>query len=327
MKKAILLSTLIIFITALGFNQASAAPPASDVDCTNPCIDSYEIEDGAVTRADVEPIANVVVVALSGGDFISIQEAIDSITPSSSNPYVIDVMPGTYVENVVMKSYMHLRGAGREVTTIESPSASSGYYVIIINTLTDVAISGLTIKGGYFGITISSSSPTITANTITGNAFYGIFNSSSSPMVSDNIFTGNNGPAIRSFDSSPTITANTFKGGNYGVYDDNASSTITGNFFHELYNAAIQSRGDSSSMIAGTTITGNFGYGIRADTNATPVIIHNRITDNDVFGYLDIYVDSTSIPNISFNVYDTITGTTGVGKYNVDSNGNDAPAP
>jgi hypothetical protein len=39
-------------------------------------------------------------------------------------------------------------------------------------------------------------------------------------------------------------------------------------------------------------------------------------------------VDSTSIPNISFNIYDDIGGvTTGVGMFNVNSGGGAAPAP
>jgi len=38
-------------------------------------------------------------------------------------------------------------------------------------------------------------------------------------------------------------------------------------------------------------------------------------------------VDSTSTPNISFNIYDDITGTNGKGMYNVDSKGDAVPAP
>jgi hypothetical protein len=54
------------------------------------------------------------------------------------------------------------------------------------------------------------------------------------------------------------------------------------------------------------------------------MIIHNRITNNGVSAE-DLYVDPTSTPNISFNVYDDINGTTGVGQYNVNSGGDPAP--
>jgi len=40
-----------------------------------------------------------------------------------------------------------------------------------------------------------------------------------------------------------------------------------------------------------------------------------------------MYDISSSTPNISFNVYDTIIGTTGVGQFNVKSDGSLAPAP
>jgi len=65
--------------------------------------------------------SNVVVVASSGGDYTSIQAAIDSITDASaSNPYLVWVAPGVYTEQVAMKSHVHLRGAGQEATVITS---------------------------------------------------------------------------------------------------------------------------------------------------------------------------------------------------------------
>ncbi|MCB0044153.1 MAG: hypothetical protein KDD92_01850 [Caldilineaceae bacterium] len=63
---------------------------------------------------------NVVVVAKSGGDYDSIKDAMDAISPSSSSPYLIYVAPGTYDEQVVMKEYVHLKGAGPYVTMIST---------------------------------------------------------------------------------------------------------------------------------------------------------------------------------------------------------------
>jgi hypothetical protein len=69
---------------------------------------------------------NVVVVAKSGGDYTSVQAAIDSITDAeSNNQYLVWVAPGMYEEQVTMKPYVHLQGAGQEVTVIWSNASSS----------------------------------------------------------------------------------------------------------------------------------------------------------------------------------------------------------
>ena len=96
---------------------------------------------------------------------------------------------------------------------------------------------------------------------------------------------------------------------------------MTGNPFYGIYNAS-----SSSPTISGNTITGNGGSGIY-NSSSSPTIIHNRITGNGGETATDIYVAPTSIPNISFNIYDDIDGTTGVGMFNVNSSGGAAPAP
>jgi hypothetical protein len=69
---------------------------------------------------------NVVIVAKGGGDYITVQEAIDSITDAGpSNPYLVWVAPGVYSETVAMKPYVHLQGAGQEATVINSTASFS----------------------------------------------------------------------------------------------------------------------------------------------------------------------------------------------------------
>ena len=72
--------------------------------------------------------AGVVVVAKSGGDYTTVQAAIDSLTHATAdNPYLVWVAPGVYNEMVIMKPYVHLQGAGQETTVISSNASSSGW--------------------------------------------------------------------------------------------------------------------------------------------------------------------------------------------------------
>jgi hypothetical protein len=64
---------------------------------------------------------NVVIVAQSGGDYTSVQAAIDSITDAAiDNPYLVWVAPGVYSETVAMQPHVHVQGAGQDATHITS---------------------------------------------------------------------------------------------------------------------------------------------------------------------------------------------------------------
>jgi hypothetical protein len=93
--------------------------------------------------------AGHVVVAKSGGDFTTITAALNAINPTFDNRYVIDVMPGEYVENFHMKSFVHLRGAGM------NSSGCISCNVISLSNLEEVEISGIAVRSapnGFSGI-------------------------------------------------------------------------------------------------------------------------------------------------------------------------------
>ncbi|MBN1318953.1 MAG: hypothetical protein JXA42_25955 [Anaerolineales bacterium] len=71
---------------------------------------------------------NVVVVAQNGGDFTSVQDAIDSIKDAATdNPYLVWIAPGVYQEIVTMESNIHLQGAGQQATIIRSDADTSSW--------------------------------------------------------------------------------------------------------------------------------------------------------------------------------------------------------
>jgi hypothetical protein len=82
----------------------------------------------ALYALDAQGYAGVVTVARSGGDFTSVQAAIDEISDANpENPYLVWVAPGVYSETVRLKPYVHLQGAGEEETIIVSAISNAGW--------------------------------------------------------------------------------------------------------------------------------------------------------------------------------------------------------
>ncbi len=328
-------------------------------------IKTGHIQDGAVTdvkimgpisSSKIQKPANVIVVAKTGGDFTSIQAAIEAITPTSDNPYLIKVMPGTYIESlgITLKSYMHLAGSGKDTTLIKITGASVG---IRLWNIRDVSISGFAIHGdltpGTVGFWIlNAENFTINDNFVGKCASYGLQLGASSGRIMNNVFSENvcnisaqsatgleivnnritgdgrissYGCGIVSQGSDTRIVNNYIAKSQYGIYLDYVSPVILGNVITDN-TVGILAR-STFAKITNNTITNNTENGIQVSVvsgASSPVITHNVITGHTI---ADISVDSFSMPNISFNIYDSLSGTTGVGLYNVTSNGLNAPQP
>jgi hypothetical protein len=82
-------------------------------------------KDGASGQDAARP-ARIVWVAASGGDFTSVQAALDSITDASpANRYLVRIAPGVYEGKVVLKNGVDLEGSGQGVTVLSSIGSSS----------------------------------------------------------------------------------------------------------------------------------------------------------------------------------------------------------
>jgi hypothetical protein len=93
----------------------------------------------------------LVVVARIGGNYTSIQAAIDSVHGASAgNPYLVWVAPGTYSESITMKPNVHLAGAGQNVTIITSSATnlSSPYVTATLVLTAHVSVRNLSIYNG-----------------------------------------------------------------------------------------------------------------------------------------------------------------------------------
>jgi hypothetical protein len=107
---------------------------------------------------------NVITVATSGGDFTSVAAALASISDSSSsNRYLVRVMPGVYTETdlVVVKNYVHVQGSGPNATVVTSSrsSGSPGNASATVDLLDHGRISNLTVRNtgtGTYSIALYS---------------------------------------------------------------------------------------------------------------------------------------------------------------------------
>ena len=185
--------------------------------------------DGSI-QTSAAAKAKHVSVAPTGGDYSTIQAAIDAINPTADGPYVIDVAPGTYSETVRMKSHVHLRGAGRDATMLSpdfSASTEPGAAAIVLGNLVGVTISGFTLNG---------------MNGLNPDGTFGIFDDGSSPVIRDNRIVGFRGgclstgqypceTAIHSQNSTPRITGNIIEDSGVGIFLRNATAYIDGNSF------------------------------------------------------------------------------------------------
>jgi hypothetical protein len=83
---------------------------------------------GSVISAEGSSYAEVVVVAKSGGDYDSIQAAIDAVkgVASYKEPYLVWVAPGLYEGEVTVAPHVHLQGAGQGATRLSCGVSGDG---------------------------------------------------------------------------------------------------------------------------------------------------------------------------------------------------------
>jgi hypothetical protein len=144
---------------------------------------------------------NVLVVAKSGGDYTSVAAALAATSSASpANRYLVWVAPGVYTETELsqVRQYVHLRGAGPNVTVVTSTrsGATPGNAAATAQLDDNGLISDITIRNtgtGTFGIGIWSSDATRTtridnvvaeATGAGGTGHYAVYLNDSEPTIS-----------------------------------------------------------------------------------------------------------------------------------------------
>lgn len=142
----------------------------------------------------------------------------------------IVVHPGTYNENINMKSGVKIYGAGAEVTVINGDGSRPVVTASGAEIMSDTVISGFTIVGGNAnhggGIYIYSASPTVENNIISNNSatFFGggICIEGGLPTIQNNIIVSNStaifGGGIYVANGAPAIINNTIIGNSAAIF-------------------------------------------------------------------------------------------------------------
>jgi hypothetical protein len=212
MKRTILLVGIMATVALLGNLSASANSSTQN-------ISQNDVAQGAPKSPIASGAQNVLIVSPSGGNFTSIQAALNSITNNSSrNTFLIWVGPGTYNEQVTMKPYVDIEGAGEKVTKITFPGNSSA------NTGTVVGASNAELRF-------------LTVENTGGNTYAtAIYNSAASPSLLHVTAKASGGSyrntGIFSYSSSPTmnnVTAIASGGDSNEAVDNHTSSTTMNN--------------------------------------------------------------------------------------------------
>lgn len=215
--------------------------------------------------------ANVIIVAQSGGDYTSVAAALNSISnPSANNRYLVWVAPGTYTESelVHVRPYIHLRGAGSNVSVVTSARTGTSPNDSAATARLDDngRISNLTIRNsgsGNFGIGIWSNAAT-RASVIEN-------------VVVEAIGTGGVGHyAVYLNDSEPTIRNSRLQaygaiGFGTGVNAALGIVNVSGGFPQPLIEGSILIGGSSTTNEQSCAGNSGTGFGIQY-VNATATV-------------------------------------------------------
>jgi hypothetical protein len=171
-------------------------------------------------------------------DYKKIQPAVDAARTGGE----INVMSGTYLENVVIENYnklkLTIRGAGSGKTIVDGQNAGSTFKIGIWDTSTEATLSGMTIRGG-------SGNPVLVGPDQYHNSGGGIFIQLAKVDLMDCVLSGNNaddGGGIYNFKGIVNLertsidnnNAISYGGGvlNYGTLNLNGGSISHNNAFH-----------------------------------------------------------------------------------------------
>jgi len=273
--------------------------------------------------------------------FDMIQDAIDIVASAGT----VNVIAGTYYENIVLKNGTEVRGSATHRCVIDG--GGNGSVVTAINVDSTTKLNGFTITNGSGtiistarcggGIYMENSSLNISNCLFEGNSAYnggGIYDRNySSPTVNNCTFTSNsaeNGGGLYNEDSVPTVIDCTFSGNsaeNYGggMYNNMSSPTVTECTFSDNnadYGGGLFNLQSAPQVIRCTfshNITNFDSGGGMYNYASAPEVSDCNFVDNTAInqgGGMCNYLSDTTVTNCTFR---TNLAESGGGIFNTDS--------
>ncbi len=265
-------------------------------------------------------------------DFQSIQAAIDAASAGD----VVSVAPGTYRENIRLKSGVSVVGAGAGLSTINGGRRTS--VAVLLDCDASTTLQGFTITRGVEesggGIQVEGGAPLITLNRITGNSAVSTGGSGgasggglellySDAVVSANQIDGNDadlGGGVDIIGGAPLLSRNEISGnaafvggGVYVYYSPGArvhANKISANTADSGGGMEIVDLGSpiiSNNLIIGNVAASNltyYGYGGGLEIYfSDPLLVNNTLADNEALfggGVALLSFETALINNILF---------------------------
>jgi hypothetical protein len=232
---------------------------------------------GGTLRLAAAP-SHIVTVAKSGGDYSTIQAAINAVTGTASQPVLVRVAPGIYSETVTMKPYVDVEGAGEDMTSILSHDS----FIPTLTTADHSELRDLTVEwsggkeGPAWAIQIPSGSPSVRNVTAIGQhgPYYVVAvncQHPSSPVLKNLTLQSSsyglwNDAQTTLVDSSITIYASDLGGGD-GIY--NAGGLVV------LRNVTVDV---NSIRREGLDVAPNLAYGIAGSVSGMTRLYGSRVS-------------------------------------------------
>lgn len=234
------------------------------------------------------------------GDHSTIQAAINAASDNDT----IYVSSGTYPGSIIVNKSLALIGQDPDTTVIQGTLGEE--YVLLLQDMNYVNISGFTITGSKHGISLdNSNNNVISGNNITGNSEYGVFlRSSSNNHISNNAVSHNTlrGIYLRENSNDNTVNNNAVSHHTqWGFYlyhsrrNIISNNTVSNNVERGIY--MIES---NNNTFSGNTVSDNT-YGISIRDSRDIVLRNNNMTSNiqnfDVIGDYTHNIDDSNTIN------------------------------
>lgn len=172
--------------------------------------------------AAATPARAEIILVGPGEEHLTIQSAIDAANPGD----VVQVLPGEYSENIVLREGVDVVSSGADRTVITSVSES--FPMATVDGSENVTLSGFTVTGGYYGVKCEGGSPAITDCVIWRNSCCGILMEGSSATITHCLIAQNPRYGVQCLGSSaPAISNCTFSANGYGVFCSSSSPSLS----------------------------------------------------------------------------------------------------